>query len=74
MVQDLRKKESARRIIFINGTLEDDQKKAIQYVGFGGLLLIKCWSVPEKLSFKLIKRFDATRSELIIPYYLTGAE
>ena len=36
MVQDLRKKESARRIIFINGTLEDDQKKAIQCVGFGG--------------------------------------
>ena len=36
MVQDLRKKESARRIIFINGTLEYDQKKAIQCVGFGG--------------------------------------
>ena len=50
MFQDLRKKESARRLILINNTLEDPQKKAIERVGFGGLLLVQCWSVPEKLS------------------------
>jgi len=36
MVQDLRKKESARRIIFINGTLEDDQKKGYPMCRFWG--------------------------------------
>ena len=68
MFQDLRKKESARRLILINSTLEDPQKKEIARVGFGGLLLVQCWSVPEKLSSWLIKRFDVTRSELVIPY------
>ena len=68
MFQDLRKKGSARRLILINSTLEDHQKKEIERVGFGGLLLVQCWSVPEKLSSWLIKRFDVTRSELVIPY------
>ena len=66
--QDSRKKGSARRLILINSTLEDTQKKEIERVGFGGLLLVQCWSVPEKLSSWLIKRFDVTRSELVIPY------
>jgi len=48
--KDLRKKGSARRLILINCTLEDPQKKEIERVGFGGLLLVQCWSVPEKLS------------------------
>ena len=68
MFKDLRKKGSARRLILINSTLEDTQKKEIERVGFGGLLLVQCWSVPEKLSSWLIKRFDVTRSELVIPY------
>ena len=68
MFNDLRKKGSARRLILINSTLEDPQKKEIERVGFGGLLLVQCWSVPEKLSSWLIKRFDVTRSELVIPY------
>ena len=68
MFKDLRKKGSARRLILINSTLEDPQKKEIERVGFGGLLLVQCWSVPEKLSSWLIKRFDVTRSELVIPY------
>ncbi|RLN33835.1 uncharacterized protein C2845_PM03G28860 [Panicum miliaceum] len=66
--KDLRKKGSARRLILINSTLEDRQKKAIRRVSFGGLLLVQCWSIPEKLSYWLIKRFDVTRSELVIPY------
>ncbi|KAG2540592.1 hypothetical protein PVAP13_9NG575156 [Panicum virgatum] len=66
--KDLRKKGSARRLILINNILEDPQKKEIERVGFGGLLLVQCWSVPEKLSSWLIKRFDVTRSELVIPY------
>jgi len=61
-------KGSARRLILINSTLEDPQKKEIERVGFGGLLLVQCWSVPEKLSSWFIKRFDVTRSELVIPY------
>ena len=68
MFKDLRKKGSARRLILINSTLEDPQKKEIARVGFGGLLLVQCLSVPEKLSSWLIKRFDVTRSELVIPY------
>ncbi|RLN03802.1 hypothetical protein C2845_PM13G04180 [Panicum miliaceum] len=66
--KNLRKKGSARRLILINTTLEDHQEKTIQRVGFGGLLLVQCWSVSEKLSFWIIKRFDATRSELVIPH------
>ncbi|KAG2641566.1 hypothetical protein PVAP13_2KG179500 [Panicum virgatum] len=77
--KDLRKKGSARRLILINNTLEDPQKNAIEHVGFGELLLVQCWSIPEKLSSWLIKRFDITRSELVIPQdpnwsYRTGAE
>src|SRR6185369_14177931 len=35
---------------------------------FWGLLLVQCWLVLEKLSSWLIKKFDVTRSELVIPY------
>jgi hypothetical protein len=44
--QDVRKKGNASKLISINNNLDDRQKEAIKRVGFGGLLNIKCISVP----------------------------
>ena len=70
MVQDLRKKGSARRFMFINSTLEQEQKKRKRpsnisisrgcfWFNVGQFQRIYLW---------LIIRFDVTRSELVIPY------
>ena len=70
MVQDLRKKGSARRFMFINSTLEQEHKKIKRpsnvsisrgcfWFNVGQFQRIYLW---------LIKRFDVTRSELVIPY------
>ncbi|CAL5029950.1 unnamed protein product [Urochloa decumbens] len=64
---DVRKKGSAAKLIKVNRSLIDGQKQVIAGVGFGGLLEIKCMSVPEKLSLWLINKFDTEKSELVFP-------
>lgn len=61
-----RNRASPARLVKLNRSLTNDQRNVIRAAGFGGLLLLKCTKMPNKLGKWLIRRYDPIRSEIVI--------